>query len=1346
MSPEITVTTGSEDSIEEEFLMAMTSGDDESVIGAARREAAEEDEAEGAPDSDANARARSRELREGAEGNRAEAFDKLPARDGKVGSDAGDPLAELTEKFGMSIQKVAERAKVMAESEDPNLAAQGKGILGLIEEGEALVAPFISPVDALSGGFAGGAKLAGRAGVQGVARLGRGLASGASAAATEIPAGLAVEGVAENHPALAFPFAVFLGIAVGGTFEAALERGMFRGSKTVINLWKIRKAAKIEAGISPEKAAEIAIKEVVAESEPSDVLALAKTVKEVEGSIASSANRNKNLTREEAIEVLKGPEHQTLRRDAERIDQAFGIKSKRGDALGRYKGSSEPSLTEDFVAGNEGDVRLKAALQGKAHDQEMVIYSVHDPEGPHVEYEATIPTSQASINEIDDALEAAGVRGWSLEPKQDGTRVKILDTDGSDAQNIQTFADHFGIDVGARRVRIESVKRDDYDGIIGQAKAERPDRLLGLEADAGARGGDDADIPAPGERPRGTTEEIKGPEGQVTPPGPPEPEPVTIRKATPEEIKRFVETDPSAVKVGDKHVLKIDFSAIGTQADMEGVINRVTAFYRDSIDAARRGTISRAETKKMAEALHMTVDDLLKERVGGALLAEEIEAFKAIFGASTKKLLDLHGRFKAGDVSAREPFAEHFGLHLELQKRFFGSRAESGRALPIWGTDADGIVSFNERLGEAVGAAQERADSAVLRDAGGSTGVTVEELADMIAALETPAQLAKFSRSAARPGKIAMLFEVWINSLISGPLTQVVNITGSVQTLFLGYATRALAARLGRGGVEVGEATVALYGGIQSFTDALRIGWKSARTGVPVFGESKLELEPGSRTALTAENLELTGVPGRAVDLLGSAFRVPGRALTGVDSVFKVINYRAELHALSFRKAISEGLEGDALARRTQELIDETPASLRAEAEQFALYQTFTNELGDFGKRIQHIANHPAGKIIAPFVRTTTNITKMVVEFGPLRLAQKSFYTEIRAGGARRQLALAKLSLGSMVMATTAVLTAAGRISGGGPKDANLRRQKRNTGWQPYSIRIGDTWHSYGRFDPLGMMIGMAADFAASVGEMDQVTADKIGAALVGAVAKNLTSKTYMRGVAGALTAATDPDRNLANEAMRLVSSFVPFSGLLSQTNKALFDPVLREARAGASRTDNAFIDPVLAQARSMLNAVMAKTPGLSDDLPPRRNIFAEPVTLEGGVGPDIMSPVFTSRVKKDPVDIEIDRLGVPFGMPPRSIQGVELSAEEYDRFIVLAGKEIKTSSRLSLKPALDKLFKSNGYKASEDGRKEIMIRKIIRGLRKRAVDKLLPEFPRLAELVQKARVKKRDARGLIPR
>ncbi len=1351
MTPEIEVTTvPEEDSIEESFLMA--GGGD--PLAEERRRIAEEDaaEAEGAPDSDANARARSRELREGAEGNRKEAFDELPARDGKVGSDAGDPLAELTEKFGMSIQKIAERAKSMAASEDPNLAAQGKGILGLIEEGEALVAPFISPVDALSGGFASTAKLAGRAGVKGMARVGRGLAGGASAVATEIPAGLAVEGVAENHPALAFPFALFLGIAVGGTLEAALERGMFRGSKTVINLWKLRKAAKIEAGISPEKAAEIAIKEVVAESEPSDVLALAKDVKDVEGSFISSANRNKNLTREEAIEGLKAPEHQALRKNSENLDTILEIKNKeRVDALGRYKGRSEPSLRETMEAPDRKTFQTKAAMLGKAHDQDEVIALVYDSKGPNTVFETVIPKAQASMVEVDDSLSATGLDGWSLKPEKGGTRVLILDIDGSAADKVKAFADFYGVEVDAQRASAEFVKREQYDGIIGEAKTERPDRFLALEGGEGGQGkGRDSDQPGTGEPVARKTE--APPEGEVTPPGPPEPEPATIRKATPEEIKRFVETDPSTVKVGDNHVLKIDFSAIGDHAEIEGVINKVSAFYAKNIDEARRGILTDKAVRELAEEIGVEPEKLLARQVGEAFNAEQLLATINLLGASGKNLAAISKRVEAGDASAVADMTKALANHEGIQEVFFGARAEAGRALRILQQNPDGTLTYQKRLAQVIAEAEEEGNSVVLnRVRGRKPGIDPVRLATAILSLDSPAKLAYFTRKLARPGGVDMFFEIWYGSIL-GPGTISINAIGNTITAFASIPERAIASRLGRGGVEVGEATVLAYGMVNSFMDAIRIGVKSWKTGESAFGDAKFGT--GRPPAITTENLELTGVPGRAVDAFGYVVRTIGRSLMATDAYFKQIMYRAELHALSYRKAISEGLKGDDLAARIAELLDEVPESLKAPAQEEALYRTFTTDLGKFGGGLQKFAEHPAGRIIMPFVRISVNIGRVAFDFTPpvkgleflavkglekitpkyFTPLQTKFSADIAAGGARRQTALAKLSLGSMMMMTASVLTSSGRITGAGPKNKDLRRQWLKT-HQPYSIMIGGKWIAYGRLDPFGMVIGMAADFSYLAGQMDRMDGDKLIEAAGIAVAQNIFSKNYMRGLAGFLNAALSPERHFAKQASQLFGSFVPGGATLRAANRAFNDNAVREVRG-------------------LMDKIMANIPGLSDKLPPQRDIFGEPRFLEGGLGPDFVTPIYQSTPSKDPVDIELVRLGVPFGMPPRSIQGVELNGEEYDRFVVLAGKEMKFDG-LSLKPLLARLFKSKEYLERQDGDREVQLRMRIRLLRELAVEKLLgegefsdkkPEAPDLAELVKKARQKKLDARGLIPR
>ena len=45
-----------------------------------------------------------------------------------------------------------------------------------------------------------------------------------------------------------------------------------------------------------------------------------------------------------------------------------------------------------------------------------------------------------------------------------------------------------------------------------------------------------------------------------------------------------------------------------------------------------------------------------------------------------------------------------------------------------------------------------------------------------------------------------------------------------------------------------------------------------------------------------------------------------------------------------------------------------------------------------------------------------------------------------------------------------------GLITGRGPEDTKERAVLRETGWQEYSIKVGDQYISYQRFEPFGIL------------------------------------------------------------------------------------------------------------------------------------------------------------------------------------------------------------------------------------------------------------------------------------
>ena len=556
----------------------------------------------------------------------------------------------------------------------------------------------------------------------------------------------------------------------------------------------------------------------------------------------------------------------------------------------------------------------------------------------------------------------------------------------------------------------------------------------------------------------------------------------------------------------------------------------------------------------------------------------------------------------------------------------------------------------------------------------GAPALTREKLVQVLAGMKTPEEFIAAAKALEKPSKWDMFIEYWINGLLSGPQTHATNILSNAATIAWGIPERAVASMFSRE-VRPSEPVAMMAGILEAQGDAWRLAWQAFKAEESQLGLGKLETH--SR-AITADALELTGVPGRAVDFLGTMIRLPGRTLLAADDYFKSIAYRAELRALAKREAFRSGGSRSQMRQIEERILASPPESIDDAAKEYASYVTFTRDLGEAGQRVQALANTPVGRIVLPFVRTPTNIFKYFGERTPLAFASQAVREEISAGGSRRALALAKISLGAMTMSYMGTLAAEGIITGGGPKDKALRAEMMATGWQPYSFKIGDTYYKYGRIEPLGSLIGMAADAADLLGQLPQEDAEKLGAALVVAISRNVAQKTFVKGVAGTLNAVASQDMNVVKAFLEQeLPTILPYSTAMGQVAR--------------------FNDPVLHEVNSVLDAFKAKVPGYSDTLPPRRNLWGEAIALEGGLGPDMISPIYTTTQKIDLVSQELVRLKLPIGMPGKSLGGVPLTPQEYDAFVVLqGGKPILND--MTLKHRLADTMQTDLYKRASDG------------------------------------------------
>lgn len=753
----------------------------------------------------------------------------------------------------------------------------------------------------------------------------------------------------------------------------------------------------------------------------------------------------------------------------------------------------------------------------------------------------------------------------------------------------------------------------------------------------------------------------------------------------------------------------INLANLNTTEDVSTLIDEVARADAPNINDARRQKITNQDLPKLADDLGMTVEDLLARRQGSAFNAEQILAARKILVASGENLVKLAGAAKNGSEMDLALFRRAMGQHRAIQAQVSGMTAEAGRALQSFR-----VVAASSRE-------QERMIKEALQTTGGEA--VSRDMAAMLSELDDPAQIGRFVKDANKATTKDQLYEVWINGLLSSPTTHMVNILSNVMVVGLTVGERKIASMIG-GNIPPGETSAQLKGVVDGARDGFRLAWNVLKTGEPTDPLQKVEAE--KFRAVTSENLNIAGPAGRFADYMGEVIRVPGRLLTAGDEFFKAIGYRMELYSQAYRQTFNEGLRDEAAAKRVIEIIENPPENIKQAAVDASRYQTFTNQLGKTGKAVEQVRNNiPYARVVMPFVRTPVNIMSYTFERTPLAPLSGAFREEIAAGGARRDLALGKLISGSMLMAVSADLVLSGSVTGAGPTNPKMRNIMRATGWQPYSLKIGDKYYAYNRLDPVGALLGLSADVTEIIGQTDEAEASQLATAAALSVAQNMASKTYMSGVTDFFDAffgaSTDPeaknyklDRYLQRMASSVVPSFV----------------------ANIERN----LSPEMSATYGYIDRIKSRLPGYSDDLPPRRNIFGEPIVLEGGIGPDIMSPIYASTAKDDPVADEMVRQQVSVGMPRRQIQGIELDAQQYDRYVLLySGIE----AQMSLKEQLRSMFDTRSYKNATDGPeggKALMVKSVFTAYRDMAQAQMLAEDETLTNqitLAQEQRVEK---------
>ena len=723
----------------------------------------------------------------------------------------------------------------------------------------------------------------------------------------------------------------------------------------------------------------------------------------------------------------------------------------------------------------------------------------------------------------------------------------------------------------------------------------------------------------------------------------------------------------------DKYAANINLDRIRAGEDVFSLIRETAQTHSTTIEAIRRGSIGNDQLREMASDLGMTPEKLLEmtSKPGMVLNAENMLAARQI---SVDAAVDA---VAASKLAAANPTPENLARSLEANRlaqrlvtAITGPTAESGRLQQ----------QFNIRV---IGEDQAQAIRAVL-ERNPDLAKDTQAMAAMVASLEDPAAVRRTLRQIKPSSTMEKFVEAWKAGLLTSIRTHQVNMLSNSVVNLLNVPTEMLASGIGkvRSAVTGGEegrsmagAMSRLYGTFIAPNDQLGI-WTN-------FKEALRTAETPKVFATRTEQEYQNAIGGTA----GEIIRTPFRLLTAEDAFFKTIAARQELTATAWDEVMKlPNYRTMSLQDRVawvNGFVRNPPESAMQQAQLHANYLTFNKELGKLGRDIQALTErYPALQVIIPFVRTPINIVKYGFEHTPLVIINPS-YRNLRGVEADR--AMAKAVMGSSFMFGMYGLAAEGRITGAGPQDpAELMRLK-ETGWQPYSIKIGNKYYPYERIQPIGMLMGIAADTNYLMNTVPEEAAirdrlDKNGSVTsadlniaygVHIFMENVVNSTFTTQINNVFEAMNDPTGNkIDNLINSLAGSVVP--NIVADVAKAT-DPVVREASGP-------------------MQAIQARIPGASQSLTPRRDWTGQERVREHGPLAQMISPFHPTTQKEDKATREVARINYTIPTVPKTFGNRELTTEQRDIFAQTVGQYRYNAIRAVVNsPGYDRMAQSTG-------------------------------------------------------
>ena len=599
-------------------------------------------------------------------------------------------------------------------------------------------------------------------------------------------------------------------------------------------------------------------------------------------------------------------------------------------------------------------------------------------------------------------------------------------------------------------------------------------------------------------------------------------------------------------------------------------------------------------------------------------------------------------------------------------------------------------------------------------------------LSDLPANKKDEAMTSIINSMSKQPGKAGLIAsEFIINGYLSGPATPAVNAISALTQMIIQPVIRTVEAFMPSAATKVktvgpegtavysqaekkyaGEGLAMIRGIMQGFGEAMAFAKSGWVTGRPLdvnmhpkawgmtegqfrkfVNENYLPEERAEMLKTQLYDYAQKQIPGT----VGDAIRLPTKVGIFIDEFNKAIFRRMEYNALAYRKAADiaskTGEDSNAIYNKLiadrftvenwQSKIKENLGVTKfTDVQAFAKENVFQEKLTGFAATIANArAEHPWSVLIVPFVKTPYNILKEGVSYipGTAPLIKK----EIRDSGKfefalkmpeQRSKLLAKQAIGLGAAVYLTSLANQGLITGSEPKD----------GRPPFSIKVGDSWVSYQKIEPLATVFGMTADAVKIINDYrDNKNPDKNAkeylSAYAEAIKNNIFEKSFMEGLSKAIFAMTDAERHGEAFLTSYANAIVP---AISATTARLSDKYEREST-------------------TFLERAQSRIPGLRENLPIKYKMTGgpeEPSVSNALIGIKTVTPTSVEQT--------LSSLNVDIAPSPKKLKGVELTTEQYSRLKELSGTLIAQEvERLKNNP---RFMEQDKYKKEVDMDKAI--------------------------------------------